>query len=154
MGIQKATSMDVQTLCQIYDSANLLFPEEERAPGTSHMFKELLELQQVYILTRQGKAAAFLAYDEQESYVELTALYVRHEWQQTGCAGELLSWFGEVCPKEKPVVVKALRNAPWAIQCYQKHGYQEWTKEKRESCHIFLEQRPWSVILCREWGKL
>lgn len=130
---------------RIYNSANHLFPEEKRYPVTEEVFEKQLNKDVNYLYQKEGKNVAFFSYHEQETYIELTSLYVDYEHQRNGIGEEMLCMFEAMFPTGTVLVTKALKDSPWALQFYIKHGYHE---ADDTVLHMMqYQEKPWEKVL-------
>ncbi len=148
--IQKVGEREyLSVFAEIYNSANILFEETERADAAPETFAAQLEKENNYIYIDEcGTICGFMSYDCRGKDYELTSLYVRSEYQRKGIGSLLLSYFEEQASLEAFLFVKALKNALWAVRFYTKHGYAP-SDDRAESelLSIGIEEKPWSVIL-------
>ena len=145
--IKKITKeINLNNLVKIYDSANLLFPKEKRCPGTNDIFIQQLEENENYLyLDKKGKPVAFMSYCIREEYYELTSLYVQKDYQKKGIGEELIKFFEKQVPGYMIILIRVLKNAPWAIKFYIKQGYLPIDDKLREKI-INIKEKPWTLI--------
>lgn len=111
----------------IYNSANTLFRKQERCDADETVFYKQLREDQNFIYTEEEMICGFLSFHTFAEYHELTSLYVKRDYQRAGIGEQLLTHFESYAKKNLDnscLIVKALRNALWAIHFYQKHGYE------------------------------
>ena len=139
-----------QKLAEVYNSANELFPENERYPADASVFSEQIKNDANFVCEKNGDLIGFMSFRKHEDYYILTSLYVHFEHQRHGIGTELLHHFEKLIPEGSFVIVKALNASPWAIQFYSKHGY---TSASETQLHAWrLTQRPWETVLCKYCG--
>lgn len=145
--IRKAAKEDTSSLTLLYNQADKLFPEVKRADGTDDIFQKIMEDDVIYLLFEGDIPAAFIAYHEYDDYLLITALYVDTAYQRKGYGKILLSYFENLnYYLEKYYIVKVLVNAPWAIDFYLKHGYDELLKHSEIKLEGITSE-PWSKVL-------
>lgn len=138
-------------MAQIYNSANQLYPKEKRYVANEDIFLSQITNDQnfLYVQDENNRSIAFMSFNEQNGFFyELTSLYVEIESQRLGIGEKLLNFFESKIPSGSLVIVKALKDSPWAIQFYLKHNFKtidNAIKEILEGCNII--EKPWSTIL-------
>lgn len=69
--------------------------------------------------TKNQLPIVFMAFVQKERYTEMTALYVRIEYQKSGIGHALIDYFENLISEKKQfLIIKALKNAPWAIDFF------------------------------------
>lgn len=149
--IVRANIESVRDLMTIYDSANELFCTEDRAYASEDTFYRMIE-SNVYIMYKKKQLPiAFMAFVQKERYTEMTALYVRIEYQKSGLGHTLIDYFENlISDKKRILIIKALKNAPWAIDFYIKHGYKVINHEM--AIELNIKEHPWTIILFKVYG--
>ncbi len=132
-------------MAEIYNSANELYPEDERYPVDADIFHKQIERDENYVYEKNGKFVGFMSYHKHEQYYELTSLYIHLEYQKNGIGEEILCFFEQQIPVGSLMIVKALNTSSWAIQFYIKHKYE--TATEMQLSNINLEQHSWETIL-------
>lgn len=144
--IRKVESEDfAYQMAEIYNSANELYPEDERYPADADIFYKQIERDKNYVYEKNGKIVGFMSYHKYEQYYELTSLYIHLEYQKKGIGEDLLTFFEKQIPMGNFVITKALNTSPWAIRFYTKHKYRKATELELSSLN--LEQHRWETIL-------
>lgn len=141
-GIEYATRF-----ADIYNSANELYPENERYLVDETTFYSQLELNENYIYEENGEFIGFISYQKYEKFYQLTSLYIRITKQKQGVGKALLHFIEHEIPVGSFIITKALNTSIWAIQFYKKNGYVETTKTQRNQINV--EQKSWETILCK-----
>lgn len=143
----KAEIEDVRDLMSIYDSANQLFCKEDRADADLDTFYKMLDESNVYIMYEDIQMPiAFMAFVEKEKYTEMIALYIKTEYQRIGLGQEFISYFEKLnTGNNRILIIRALKNAPWALQFYKKNGYKE--IGHKMAIELNMKEHPWSIIL-------
>ncbi|MDE5819367.1 MAG: GNAT family N-acetyltransferase [Lachnospiraceae bacterium] len=138
----------------IYNSANTLFQEQERCDADETVFYKQLQEDQNFIYMEEDTICAFLSFHTFAEYHELTSLYVKREYQRAGIGEQLLTYFEAYAKKSLDnccLIVKALRNAPWAIHFYQKHGYELLDDRMRRTISNWnLTEKAYEMILYKK----
>jgi len=143
---QKTNSLEhTSEFAKIYNSANHLYPKEKRYPVTEAVFEKQLREDVNYLYQKDGKNVAFFSYHEREKYVELTSLYVEYEYQRMGIGEELLSVFEQLFPIGTLFITKALKDSPWAIRFYKKHGFLASPEEIFQIMQY--KEKTWEIVL-------
>ncbi|MCM1538649.1 MAG: GNAT family N-acetyltransferase [bacterium] len=140
----------------VYNSANTLFPQNERSDADETVFYPQLERDNNYIYTDGDEICAFMSCRSFEEYRELTSLYVKRECQRKKIGRELLRYFEEAPVQKAPAgrefyfLVKVLRNAEWALDFYKKHGYEPLNEKTRGLiCRWNMTEKAWENILIK-----
>lgn len=135
-------------LAKIYNSANLIYPKKKRYNADEDTFIQQIVNDENYLYIKERINIGFMSFHKYDKYVELTSLYVSKENQGMGVGQELLFYFEGMVAKESIIIVKALKDAPWAIKFYLKHGYKPWdnTIKQRIGKNSVIE-KPWSMVL-------
>lgn len=108
----------------IYNSANELFATEERGVSDADAFLSQIKNDINFIkMQENGDISAFMSYRQSGCFYELTALYVKKEYQRNGIGFQLLSYLEAQMQNGGVIFVKVLKNAPWAQHFYLKHGF-------------------------------
>ncbi len=145
----------------IYNSANTLFPEKEQAQADAGIFVSQIKNDINFAIQENGIFSAFISYRQCGSLYELTSLYVKRECQKMGSGSKLLSHLEAQMPADGILFVKVLKNAPWARDFYQKHGFLPLhspcltINSGLFSCHALREaaaslnivEKPYSIVL-------
>ncbi len=140
-------------LAAVYNSANTLFPEEQRCDADETVFYRQLQEDRNFAYFRENTICGFMSWRKSAEYAELTSLYVRREYQKTGVGGLLLAHFEEQAAGSSCLIVKVLRQAHWALAFYEKHGYQPLTAETRRLMESRgITEKGWEKILCRTFA--
>lgn len=137
-----ASTKQIDDLIQIYDSANQLHDEKIRGTGTKEIFEELLCSNQLFILYKDTTPIGFISYREQKQFIELSGLYVKKEYQNSGYGQLLIDFFEDNnAHLNKTYLLQVLKSAEWAIHFYQKNNYIEL---KDNDCYQDIVLEPWS----------
>jgi len=147
--ILKAKKENIRDIINIYDSANMLFEVNERAEGTEDIFNPLLEKDNTYIMYYKSHPIAFMSYHDYKHFTELTALYVKLEYQRCGIGDKLINYFeNSINTENRVLIIKVLNNASWAINFYLKHRYNKLNDEIRIKLKLdSINLHPWSTTL-------
>lgn len=139
-------------LAAVYNSANTLFPEEQRCDADETVFYRQLQEDRNFLSLDGDTICGFMSWRKSAEYAELTSLYVRREYQKTGVGGQLLAHFEEQAADASCLIVKVLRQAPWALAFYEKHGYEPLNEEMRR----FIESRGLKAerLIEKAWEKI
>lgn len=136
----------------IYNSANTLFPESERADAGEEIFYRQLSEDCNFLYVIEGEACGFMSWHRCEGRYEVTSLYVKRQCQGRKAGSELLKYFEEHIMEDACILVKVLKNAPWALNFYKKHGYEIL---REGACdHVIgrnIKEKPWEKILYKDW---
>ncbi|MBQ9342122.1 MAG: GNAT family N-acetyltransferase [Lachnospiraceae bacterium] len=152
--IKRVSDLDsCELLAEIYNSAIMLFPKNERADITADAFAQQMKDDINYIyFDETEKAKAFFSYKVYSDNVyELTSLYVSRDVQRLGVGGKCMEFFEAQIPKNSIVYIKVLRNAPWSIEFYEKTGFidasadAEYVKSK-----YGISIHKWSTLMKKE----
>ncbi len=139
-----------KALAEIFNSSVLRFPEEERGTAEPDTFISQIknDINLVH-MNEQGVLDAFISYHRHgEEVYELTSLYVALNSQKKGMGTELLHYVENELEQNAVVFVKALKNAPWSIQFYEKKGYTVLDDTVAAMAEKFsIREKPWSMIL-------
>lgn len=136
----------------IYNSANTLFPESERADAGEEVFYRQLSEDSNFLYIMEGEACAFMSWHKYAEYYELTSLYVKRQCQGRKAGSELLKYFEEHIMEDACILVKVLKNAPWALIFYKKHGYETLNEETRELLKGWnIKEKSWENIFFKQW---
>lgn len=123
MIIQVNEDTYAEKFASVYNSANTLFREDERCDADGKLFYEQLHKDVNFVYFHKKELCGFLSYHRFEGYYELTSLYVKREHQKRKIGHQLLTYFEKQIEEDAVIMIKVLKNAPWAIDFYKKHGY-------------------------------
>lgn len=109
----------------IYNSANTLFDDSERYDASGEIFiKQLKDDTNFIYLDEEQKIRGFMSFHKIDRYYELTSLYVERKYQKEKIGYQLLTHFEKQAGKNTILFIKVLKNAYWALNFYQKNGYE------------------------------
>lgn len=138
-------------LAAIYNSANTLFPEEQRRDADGTVFYRQLQEDQNFLYVDGSEPYGFTSCRRCGDCLELTSLYVKREHQKTGVGRQLLACFEGQANGASCLIVKVLRQAHWALAFYQKHGYRPLGEEERRLLESQgVTEKAWERILCKD----
>lgn len=147
--IRKVTDItNVREFARIYNSANLLFAEEMRNHAAEEVFLPQFRQDENYAFWDENKCmVGFYSYHVWETALELTSLYVDFEHQKNRIGERMLFHFESNVPAGETIFIKALKNAPWALNFYQKHGYQPLDDRMALRAKAAgIEEKTWSQV--------
>lgn len=137
-------------LAAIYNSANALFPEEQRRDADGMVFYRQLQEDRNFLFVDEGEPCGFTSCRRCGDCLELTSLYVKRERQDAGVGRQLLACFEGQADGASLLIVKVLRQAHWALAFYQKHGYGPLSDEARRLLEgQGVTEKAWERILCK-----
>ena len=91
-------------------------------------------------------------FENSEQYSELTSLYVKREFQNRRIGESLIRYFEQKMKPGTPALVKVLKNAPWALIFYQKHGFTFLDAKNTETLKALgITEKPWERILYKKF---
>lgn len=140
-------------LAEIYNSAIMLFPKNERADITADAFCQQMKDDVNYIyFDETEKAKAFFSYKAYSDNVyEITSLYVSRDSQREGVGGKCMEFFEAQLPKGSIVYIKVLKNAPWSIEFYKKAGFIDASVDAEHVNKKFeISVHKWSILMKKE----
>lgn len=139
----------------IFNSANTLFPENERCDADGKVFYNQLKEDDNFLYMNENEICGFMSYHKFEEYYELTSLYIKREKQGIRIGHQLLTYFEEQIKNDSYILIKVLNNAYWALDFYQKHGYELLNDEMRNLAGSWnITEKAWEKILYKKAGKL
>lgn len=148
MIIQVDTPEYADIFAAVYNSANTLFENSEQYDATGEIFLPQLKADENFIYSDGDEVVGFMSFHCYEQYSELTSLYVKKEFQNRGIGESLIRHFEQKIKPGTSALVKVLKNAPWALRFYQKHGFTFLDAKKAESLKTLgITEKPWEGIL-------
>lgn len=123
--IRPVNEADSNNLLDCYDDANTLFSPEMRAPGSLDTFSDIIKNDHVFVMENHQQPLGWISYRVLGQCLYVTGLYIRREWQRRGLAGILVQHMFNAVKKRglSLCILSVLKNAPWAIDFYQKMGF-------------------------------
>lgn len=135
----------------VYNSANTLFEAGQRCDADETVFYGQLRDDFNFVCRIGDEICGFMSYHKSAAYYELTSLYVRREYQKKQVGSRLLAYFEEQVTESAWMIVKALNHAYWALDFYQKHGYETLNGEMRALVESWnVEEKAWEKILYKK----
>lgn len=145
-----------EVFADIYNSANTLFPEQERGTALPDVFEhQLREDENVIEVREEGKVCGFASYHRYGEHAVLTSLYVRREEMGRGIGRGLLLHCEAQVPLGGYWFVKVLKRAPWAGRFYAWNGYRPLDgMGEGLAASLGIVPKDWSVVLWKETNGL
>ncbi len=141
-----------KVFAELYNSANMLFSENERADAGEEAFYRQLRKDCNFLYIIEGEACGFMSWHKYAGYYELTSLYVKRSYQGRKVGHELLTYFEGGITEDACILIKVLKNAPWALNFYKKHGYETLNEETRELLKSWnIKEKSWENIFFKQW---
>ncbi len=131
----------------IYNSANTLFPPDARSESGEEIFYRQLLEDNNFVYLSENNICGFVSYRRVIDYYEITSLYVKRDYQKMKIGHELLVFVESQIDKGSYVIIKVLKNACWALDFYQKHGYKPLNTMKLFTDNFDLTEKSWEKIL-------
>ncbi len=132
----------------VYNSANTLFDNGGQYDANGEIFLPQLENDENLVYLTGEDIVGFLSFHRHEQYCELTSLYVRKEFQNQGIGEQLICDFEERIEPGTLTLIKVLKNAPWALNFYQKHRYTFLDDTTADALKALgITEKPWERIL-------
>lgn len=132
---------------EIYNSANTLFPPNARCDAGKEIFYRQLTEDHNFVYVSDNNICGFASYRRFANDYEITSLYVKRDCQRMKIGHALLTFVEGQIEKGNFMIIKVLKDAYWAFDFYQKHGYKP-LNTMRPNTHDFnLTQKAWEIIL-------
>lgn len=150
-GVPTGDHRYAEAFAAVYNSAITLFPSEQRCDADEAVFIGQLQSDHNYLYTDGDSACGFASYHNYGEYCELTSLYVKRECQRMGVGRQLLEYIEGQIEEGTYIIVKALNNAVWSFDFYEKYGYRLLDDGTRELIKRWnLTEKSWEKILYKE----
>lgn len=151
MIIQVDTPEYADIFAAVYNSANTLFENSEQYDATGKIFLPQLKDDENFIYSDGDEVVGFMSFHCYEQYCELTSLYVKRKFQNRGIGESLIHHFEQKIKPGTPALVKVLKNAPWALSFYQRHGFKFLDAKEAENLKTLgIAEKPWERILYKK----
>lgn len=142
--------MYANLFASIYNNANTLFPESARCDADEEIFYRQLTEDNNFIYASENDVCGFVSYHMYAEYYEITSLYVKREYQRMKIGYRLLSFAESQAVSNDYIIVKVLKNAYWALDFYQKHGYKLYIEVPHLVQAWNLKEKAWEKILYKK----
>lgn len=151
MIIQVKTQEYADIFAAVYNSANTLFDDSGQYDAAGKVFLPQLKNDENFVYLNEDDVVGFMSFHCFEQYSELTSLYVKRISQNQGIGDRLIRCFEQQMKPGTLALVKVLKNAPWALNFYQKHDFAFSDDEMAERLNALgLAEKPWERILYKK----
>jgi GNAT superfamily N-acetyltransferase len=160
---RKLSAADFQIIYNIVNEASVAYKGKipDDCYHEPYMPKEELQTEmdvgvQFYGITVDGELAAVMGIQPVGDVTLIRHAYTLTRFQRQGLGEQLLNYLIDLAKTER-ILIGTWTDAPWAIKFYQKHGFNQHTREETNELlnkywHIPQRQIETSIVL-EQWRK-